>query len=209
MEPVKYFYCLSSIHRERLELSYPDYARWSIQTLNQVVDNPEIVVCFTPPVDPADVESLKQYNPYIKENIPAKVRNPNSIRSVTDSKIMNKVHVGGVQGELIVEPDVNVMFIKDPAPLMQGEFDIAGRVLKEKKSNLCFISCRFLIFKNNVQSELAVKWLEEYNNGKCPENIEYGLYNAAVGLGLNIKNIDDEMGEYVFHTHGGYQKWTK
>jgi len=170
-----------------------------------MVDNPEIVICFTPPVDSADVESLKQYNPYIKENIPAKVRNPNSIRSVTDSKIMNKVHIGDVQGELIVEPDVNVMFIKNPSPLMEGEFDIAGRVLEDKKYDFWFISCRFIIFKNNVQGPLAAKWLKEYNDGEYPGNIERGLYDAAVSLGLTIKNINEEMDEYVYHTHGGYR----
>jgi len=172
-----------------------------------VVDNPEIVICFTPPVDPADVESLSQYNPYVRENIPAKIWSPNSVRSVTDSKIMNKVHVGEVQGELIIEPDVNIMFREDPTPLTEGEFDIAGRVLENKNNNFWSISCRFLIFKNNVQGELAVKWLEEYNNRKHTGNIERGLYDAAVGLGLNIKNVDREVGEYMYHTHGGYQKW--
>lgn len=204
--PVKYFYTLSSTHRDKLELSYANYTRWSIRSLCKVVDNPEVIICFTPPVDPADVESLKQYNPYVRENTPAKVRHPGIPSVVTSAKIMNKVHVGEVEGERVVLPDTNVIFIKDPAPLLEDEFDIAGNVLEDKKYDFWFISCRFIIFKNNVQGPLAAKWLKEYNDGEYSGDIERGLYNAAISLGLTIKNINKEMDEYVYHTHGGYRK---
>ena len=201
---MKYFYTLSSTHREGLALSYADYTRWSIRTLCQVVDNPEVIVCFTPPIDPADVGALKQWNPYVRENAPAKVRHPNSSIHVIDGRIMNKIHVGEVQGEMVVAPDSNVIFKKDPTPLTEGEFDIAGRVLEDKKNDFWFISCRFLIFNNNVQGSLAAKWLEEFNDGQYAGNTERTLFNTAVDLGLNIKDIGKEMNDYVLHTHGGY-----
>ncbi len=177
-----------------------DYLRRSIRTLNQVVENPEIVICFTPPVDQADIESLAEYDPYIRDNVPARVWGD----KVTDSKIMNKVHVGEVQGDIVVMPDVNIIFRDDPTPLTEGEFDIAGRVLKDKTYGFWFISCRYLIFKNNTQEALAAKWLEEYNDEERGGNIESVLYDVAVDLGLNIKNIDKEMDAYVLHIHGRF-----
>lgn len=201
MESIKYFYTLSSTHRDGLALSYAEYTRKSIRTLHQVVDNPSVIICFTPPVDPCDVKSLKQYDPYIRENVPAKVRDPESAFHITNARIMNKTHVGEVLGEKVIVPDSNVMFIKDPTPLIEGDFDIAGAVLLDRNTQYPFLGCRFLIFGNNTQKSLATKWMEEFNDGEYAGDIDRTLYNAAVTLDLNIKDIGKEMEKYMFHSH--------
>jgi hypothetical protein len=183
-----------------------DEALNSVKSLRRYVDKKDVIVYFTPPSDSQAVERLSQY---------AIVRNVDNLTKPFEFKkerppgrYGEKIHLCDVESPIVVFLDADTTVKKDPASLIEGDFDFSARrqfpsdeeTAREMDEHawseiferlgrepIPMPGAGFMIFKNHLHTKIREEWLGYINDDDLPNACRYcnPKEQTALALAMN------------------------
>ena len=193
----KICYCVSDVR------SLVKETLCSIRSLSRFVEKDEIIVFYTPPRTKKSYYVLSKFATVIEtENITEPFK---FVKDGDKGRYGEKIHVCDVDSPNAIFLDSDTLIKKNPLELLDGDYDVSGRVESELpvdvdswlslfrsngKEPIPFMNTGFLIFKNGAHKEIRDEWLK-YVNSDLPKiySFFYHKDELAFALAISGKNI--------------------
>lgn len=205
----KYVYTFSSVGHLPLQTLH------SVQTLRRYVDETNIVIFATPPINEDDVKMFQEFNVDIRIVDP--ITEPFAAFNELPRHYGEKVHLCGVDSESVVFLDCDTLIFGDIERCLEGDFDFKARPGTAKgnkdewerlfttynKPVLNWMpNAGFLVFKNGIHKEIKREWLRflnedlHYTKGNVNHKEQYALALAVAEYKTAKLNAQEHVMEW-------------